>query len=74
MICVDQIGAAGWNDPVDDCVAQSQSGLGFLLFKGNDAVVVGFMDDKETGSLLHPDGYKTGIQIREWEAGIVCPE
>ena len=41
VVCIQQICIAGFEDAVNDRVAQSQAGSGLFLFKGNDAVIVG---------------------------------
>ena len=41
VVRVQKIGVAGFEDTVDDRVAQPQSGIGLFLFKGDDAVIVG---------------------------------
>ena len=41
VVCVNEIGVAGGDNAVDDCITEAQARLGFLFLKGYDAVIIG---------------------------------
>ena len=65
VLCVQKIGAAGRNNPVNGPIAHSQACLGFLTFKGENTVIVCADGGEEGEVVLHILGSIEGIFRQE---------